>query len=47
MTRFEPRPSGVGSDRSANCATTTTALEIAQLFILFFDDSKTQFRNVV
>ena len=25
MTGFEPRFSGVGSDRSINCATTTTA----------------------
>ena len=26
MTRFEPRNSGLGSDRSNNCATTTTLL---------------------
>ena len=31
MTGFEPRTSGVGSDRSTNCTTTTSLVQLIQL----------------
>ena len=36
MTGFKPGSSGIGSDRSANCATTTT-LTFESLQLFFFN----------
>ena len=42
MTGFEPGSSGIGSDRSANCATTTALQEI-----ILFKTCSLQFATII